>query len=48
MEYVSTFANRLREYRKLNDLTFQELSNKAGIPAATLNRYELGKRKPEN
>ena len=47
MEYVSNFSERLKEYRESKGLTFQELSNKTGVPAATLNRYELGKRKPK-
>ncbi len=47
MKRVATIASRLKEYRGTNDLTLAEMSEKTGIPAQTLNRYELGQRAPK-
>ena len=47
MERVSNVAQRLKEYRDDYGLTLSELSEKCKIPAQTLNRYELGQRKPK-
>lgn len=47
MKRVSTLAARLKEYRKIHDMTLSECSEKAGIPAQTLNRYELEQRAPK-
>ena len=47
MEYISDFANRLKEYREKKEITLRELSEITGVPAATLNRYELRQRKPK-
>lgn len=47
MERNATIARRLREYRVDSGLTLAQLSQKTGIPAQTLNRYELGQRAPK-
>lgn len=47
MERTSDVSKRLREYRERYDLTLSELSTKCGIPAQTLNRYELEQRIPK-
>lgn len=47
MKRVCTTAKRIQEYRDKYNLTLVELSNKTGIPAQTLNRYELGQRVPK-
>lgn len=47
MERVSSISARLKEYRNLNDMTLSDLSKMTGIPAQTLNRYELGQRIPK-
>ena len=39
-------GQRIKEYRLTHGLTLAELSKRTGIPAPTLNRYELGQRKP--
>lgn len=47
MKRISTVAQRLKEYREENDLTLADLEKKTGIPAQTLNRYELAQRIPK-
>ena len=47
MERISDLSKRLKEYRKMNDLSLLDISEKCGIPAQTINRYELGQRKPK-
>lgn len=47
MERVSSISARLKEYRETNDLTLSDLSKATGIPAQTINRYELGQRAPK-
>lgn len=47
MERTSDVAHRLKEYRNRFDYTLADLSEKCHIPAQTLNRYELGQRKPK-
>lgn len=47
MERVSNIANRLKEYRIRENLTLSDISTITGIPAQTLNRYELGQRVPK-
>lgn len=47
MKRVSTMALRLKEYRNISGITLSDLSEKTGIPAQTLNRYELGQRAPK-
>lgn len=47
MERVSSISERLKEYRTSHDLTFAEMEQITGIPAQTLNRYELGQRSPK-
>ena len=47
MKQISSIASRIREYREREDLTLAELAQMTGVPAQTLNRYELGKRAPK-
>jgi len=47
MRRTSTFSERLKIYREQNDLTLVELEKLTGVPAPTLNRYELGQRVPK-
>lgn len=47
MERVSSISERLKEYRTSHDLTFAEMEQITGVPAQTLNRYELGQRSPK-
>lgn len=47
MTRIATFAIRLKEYRETNDLTLADMESKTGIPAQTINRYELGQRIPK-
>lgn len=43
MKQVSSIANRIKEYREREGLTLADLGKITGVPAQTLNRYELGK-----
>lgn len=47
MKRVSNFYLRLKEYRQSHNLTLAELEKLTGIPAQTLNRYELNQRTPK-
>ena len=47
MDRVSTIANRLKEYREMYDLSLAQMSERTGLPAQTINRYELGQRVPK-
>lgn len=47
MKTVSCIAERLKEYRTLHNYSFTDMANLTGIPAQTLNRYELGQRSPK-
>ena len=47
MDRTSDVSKRLKEYRERNGLTLAELSAKCGVPAQTLNRYELERRIPK-
>lgn len=47
MNRVSTIASRLKEYRDIHEFTLADMEQKIGIPAQTLNRYELGQRAPK-
>jgi transcriptional regulator with XRE-family HTH domain len=47
MELVSTFAERIGSYRTKYDYTLAAFSEVLGIPAQTLNRYELAQRVPK-
>lgn len=40
-------GHRIREFREANGLTLSDLETATGIPAQTLNRYELGQRSPK-
>ena len=44
---VSDFANRLKQYRDDHKYTLSDVEQLTGTPAQTLNRYELGQRKPK-
>jgi transcriptional regulator with XRE-family HTH domain len=41
---LGTFGERIRELRKKHGLNQKELANRIGVRAATLSRYENGKR----
>lgn len=47
MERLSDVSQRMKEYREKMNMTLAEVSQKCGVPAQTLNRYELGQRKPK-
>ena len=47
MDRVSTISKRLKDYRSETNKTLADLSRITGIPAQTLNRYELGQRIPK-
>ena len=47
MERITNMAVRLKEYRELNNLTLADMETRSGIPAQTINRYELGQRAPK-
>ena len=47
MERITNIAARLKEYRDLYDLTLADMEKKTGVPAQTINRYELGQRAPK-
>lgn len=47
MKKISTFADRLKAYRDENNTTLKDLEKITGVPAQTLNRYELGQRIPK-
>lgn len=47
MKQISSIASRIREYREREYLTLAEMAQRTGVPAQTLNRYELGKRAPK-
>ena len=44
---MKEFADFIKGYRLKNDLTLDELSKIIGLPAQTINRYELGQRIPK-
>lgn len=44
---ISVFGKRLKEIRDEMDLTLDKFSQLVGIPAQTLNRYELSQRTPK-
>ena len=47
MERISTFAQRLYEYRQRNGYSLADLEKRTGFAAQTLNRYELVQRAPK-
>lgn len=47
MKKVTEFSERLKAYRTSHGLSFADLEALTGIPAQTLNRYELGQRVPK-
>lgn len=47
MKRISMFSDRLKEFRETNNLTLSDISEKTGLPAQTINRYELGQRAPK-
>lgn len=47
MERISSIAQRLKEYRTNHNLSFNDMERVTGVPAQTLNRYELGQRSPK-
>ena len=47
MKIVSSFGERIKEYRESNKFTLAEIENLTKVPAQTINRYELGQRIPK-
>ena len=47
MRPISTIAERLKNYRTSRNLSFNDMERLTGVPAQTLNRYELGQRSPK-
>lgn len=47
MKIVSSFGERIKLYREDNKYTLAEMARLTGVPAPTLNRYELGQRIPK-
>ena len=47
MKIVSSFGNRIKQYREDNNLTLAEIERMTDVPAQTINRYELGQRVPK-
>ena len=47
LKHSATIAERIREYRTRNKLTLSDLESMTGVPAQTINRYELGQRVPK-
>lgn len=47
MKRISNISSRLKEYRDMYNLTLADMERKTGIPAQTINRYELGQRVPK-
>lgn len=47
MKRVSDISARIKEYRDIHNLTLVDLEALTGIPAQTINRYELKKRAPK-
>ncbi len=47
LKIVSSFGNRIKQYREDNKLTLAEMERITGVPAQTINRYELNQRVPK-
>lgn len=47
MELISSFGERMKQYRLDNKYTLAEIEQLTGVPAPTINRYELGQRIPK-
>lgn len=47
MELISSFGERMKQYRLNNKYTLAEIEQLTGVPAPTINRYELGQRIPK-
>ena len=47
MKRIANISSRLKEYRNMYNLTLADMERKTGIPAQTINRYELGQRVPK-
>lgn len=47
LKIVSSFGNRIKQYREDNNLTLAEIERMTDVPAQTINRYELGQRVPK-
>ena len=48
MKKVAETGCRIKEYREIHNLTLSDMETITGIPSQTLNRYELGQRKPKS
>lgn len=47
MKRISTFQDRLKQFRDSKDYTLADMEKMTGIPLQTLNRYELNQRVPK-
>ena len=47
VDRIKTISERLKEYRTSKGLTLADMEKITGIPAQTINRYELGQRAPK-
>ena len=47
MNVISSFGERLKALREQKNMTLADVADITGIPAPTLNRYELGQRTPK-
>lgn len=47
LKHSASIAERIKEYRAKNRLTLSDLEAITGVPAQTINRYELGQRIPK-
>ena len=47
MDRIKTISERLKEYRTSKGRTLADMEKITGIPAQTINRYELGQRAPK-
>lgn len=47
MKTISTFGQRIKKFREDNNYKLSEMENLTGVPAQTINRYELEQRVPK-
>ena len=47
MDRITTFSNRIKEYRETHNMTLADIEARTGVPAQTINRYELSQRSPK-
>lgn len=47
MEEINSIALKIREYRKVQNMSQEELAEKSGINISTIKKYEVGNRNPK-